>query len=222
MNTFKKVCSYFEGVLLQRHFSRHSYQESVTLKQKRLTLNKPFMQKRGFFLLLLELNYRGLINFSKFKSARDLVKVPTAMFTVCFIIVPELVSQRFHSPLCLHACKQRKTYFPQALSSANNHLFSNPLYCVDSRGEGEKVQRAEKPSWASCSLSSTSRGSGGQSHNLAEANIIWFTSSMNKRESSEAILTSGFIKMNKGWSWNKFKTGLQKEQVVEEMRKWKC
>lgn len=84
------------------------------------------------------------------------------MFTVSFIIVPELVSQRFYSLHYLHAYEQRETYFPRALSSANNHLFSAPLSCVDSRRgewERESVEPGE-PSSASRSLGSASIGSG--------------------------------------------------------------
>lgn len=107
------------------------------------------------------------LEISGFHPARSSAQVTAIVFTVSFIIVPELVSQRLYSPHYLHAYEPRETYFPPALSSANNHLFSAPSYCVDS-GRGEK-RRGEwesesvepgEPSRASRSHDSASIGSG--------------------------------------------------------------
>lgn len=105
---------------------------------------------------------------SRFRPARSSAQVTAVVFTVSFIIVPELVSQRSHSPHYLHAYEQRETYFPRALSSANNIItfYSPRLYTAltaeeERRGERER-ESAEpgEPSRASHSLGSASIGSG--------------------------------------------------------------
>ena len=57
------------------------------------------------------MSYGGLIKTPKFRSVRESINVTTIIFTVCFIIVPQLVSQSFSSARCIHAYEQGKLCF---------------------------------------------------------------------------------------------------------------
>lgn len=93
-------------------------------------------------------------------------------------------SERFYSRCRLHIDEHGETHSPRALSSANNHLFSNPECCIDNRGGGKTSRAPSAPSF---------HRQWSQSHNLASANIISWNS---RRDLSESVLMLENIKMN--------------------------